>query len=41
MFIFPVILLEKVIFNFGDSYPEQPEYYTDWRHVFEVLEDGM
>lgn len=30
-----------VTFKFGGHDLEQPEYYTDWRHVLEVLEDGM
>ncbi len=30
-----------VTFKFGGHVLEQPEYYTDWRHVLKVLEDGM
>ncbi len=30
-----------VTFKFGGHDLEQPEYYTDWRHVLKVLEDGM
>lgn len=30
-----------VTFKFGGDDLEQPEYYTDWRYVLEVLEDGM
>lgn len=31
----------SVTFKFGGHDLEQPEYYTDWRHVLKVLEDGM
>ena len=31
----------SVTFKFGGHVLEQPEYYTDWRHVLEVLRDGM
>ena len=29
-----------VTFKFGGNDLEQPQYYTDWRHVLKVLENG-
>lgn len=30
-----------VTFTFGGDELEQPEYYTDWRHVLKVLKEGI